>query len=213
MQIIPAILEKDFSKAEIKIKLIKDKSQWIQIDVIDGFFSDGKSFELELLNKFGSELQNNLLDIHLMVKEPIKWIEKCNFVGACRIIGQVEMMSDKNKFIEKIKAMGLETGLAFDVETEIKDIPKETDLVLIMGRKSGFESSNFEEKTYKKIEDLVKLRKEKELDFKIGVDGGVNLEIVKKIKNVGAEIAYCGGAIFNGMVSDNFENLKYAVHN
>jgi len=213
MQIIPAILEKEISSAEIKIKLIKDKSQWIQIDVIDGFFSNGKSFELELLNKFGSELQNNLLDIHLMVKEPIKWIEKCNFVGACRIIGQVEMMSDKNKFIEEIKAKGLETGLAFDVETEIKDIPKETDLVLIMGRKSGFESAKFEEKIYKKIEDLVKLREEKELDFKIGVDGGIDLEIVKKIKDAGAEIAYCGGAIFNGMVSDNFEKLKYASNN
>ena len=49
-----------------------------------------------------------------------KWIEKCNFVGACRIIGQVEMMSDKNKFIEEIKAKGLESGLSFDVETEIK---------------------------------------------------------------------------------------------
>ena len=213
MQVIPAILEKEISSAEIKIKLIKDKSQWIQIDVIDGFFSNGKSFELELLNKFGSELQNNLLEIHLMVKEPIKWIEKCDFVGACRIIGQVEMMSDKNKFIEEIKAKGLETGLAFDVETEIKEIPKETDLVLIMGRKSGFQSAKFEEKTYKKIEDLVKLRKEKELDFKIGVDGGVDLEIIKKIKKAGAEIAYCGGAIFNGMVSDNFEKLKYVVNN
>ena len=213
MQVIPTILEKDFSKAEVKIKLIKDKSQWIQIDVIDGFFSDGKSFELELLNKFGTELQNNLLEIHLMVKEPIKWIEKCNFVGACRIIGQVEKMSDRKEFVEEVKNMGLEAGLAFDVETEIKDIPKETDLILIMGRKSGFENANFEGKIYKKIEELVKLRKEKELDFKIGIDGGINLENIKKIKNSGAEIAYCGGAIFSGMVNNNFENLKYAGNN
>ena len=210
MQIIPTILEKEISSAEIKLRLIKDKSRWIQIDVIDGFFSPGKSFELELLNKMQKELQNNLLEIHLMVKEPIKWIEKCNFVGACRIIGQVEKMSDRKEFVEEIKDMGLEAGLAFDVETEIGEIPDETDLILLMGRKSGFESAEFEEEIYKKIEDLAKFKKENKMDFKIGIDGGINLEILEKIKKSGAEIAYCGGAIFNGNVNDNFEKLKNA---
>ena len=213
MIVIPTILEKDFSLAEIKIRLIKDRSRWIQIDVIDGFFSDGKSFELELLNKIEKEIQNNLLDIHLMVKEPIKWIEKCNFVGASRIIGQVEMMNDRQKFVENIKDMGLETGLAFDVETEIEDIPKETDLVLLMGRKSGFKSVEFEEKVYKKIEKLVELRENKKMDFKIGVDGGIDEEIIKKLKIIGADIAYCGGAVFSGNVSNNWDKLNYVSSN
>ena len=176
-------------------------------------FVEGKSFELELLNKIQKEIQNNLLEIHLMVKEPIKWIEKCNFVGASRIIGQVEMMSDRKKFVEKIKDMGLEAGLAFDVETKVDEIPMETDLILLMGRKSGFENVEFDEKIYKKIETLVNLRRDKEMDFKIGIDGGINLEIIKKIKDSGVEIAYCGGAIFNGMVDDNFEKLNYAGNN
>ena len=213
MIVIPTILEKDFSLAEIKIRLIKDRSRWIQIDVIDGNFSDGKSFELELLNKIGKEIQNNLLDIHLMVKEPIKWIEKCNFVGASRIIGQVEMMNDRQKFVENIKDMGLETGLAFDVETEIEDIPKETDLVLLMGRKSGFKSVEFEEKVYKKIEKLVELRENKKMDFKIGIDGGIDEEIIKKLKIIRVDIAYCGGAVFSGNVSNNWDKLNYVSSN
>jgi ribulose-phosphate 3-epimerase len=213
MIIIPTILEKDFSLAEIKIKLINDLSRWIQIDVIDGFFSDGKSFELELLNKLEKEIQSNLLEIHLMVKEPIKWIEKCNFVGACRIIGQVEEMDNREKFIKKIKDMGIEAGLAFDVDTEIKEIPKETDSVLLMGRKSGFKNAKFEEKIYKKIEKLVELREEKSLDFKIEIDGGIDEKIIKKIEKAGADIACCGGAIFNGNVSDNWEKINYAINN
>ena len=213
MQIIPTILEKDFSIAETKIKLIKDKTRWIQIDVIDGFFTEGKSFELELVNKIQKEIQNNLLEIHLMVKEPIKWIEKCNFVGASRIIGQVEKMSNREKFVEEIKDMGLEAGLAFDVETEVGEIPFETDLILLMGRKAGFKVVEFDEKILKKIEALVNLRKEKEMNFEIGIDGGVDFETIKKIKNIGVEIAYCGGAIFNGMVDDNFEKLKYVSNN
>ena len=213
MQVIPTILEKEISSAEIKIRLIKDKSRWIQIDVIDGFFSEGKTFELELLNKMQKELQNNLLEIHLMVKEPIKWIKKCDFVGACRIIGQVEKMSDRKEFVEEIKNIGIDAGLAFDVETEIGEIPTETDLILLMGRKSGFENAEFEEKIYKKIEDLINLRKDKEMDFKIGIDGGINLENIEKLKETGVEIAYCGGAIFSGNVNDNFEKLNYVSNN
>ncbi|MDD2483376.1 MAG: hypothetical protein PHE32_00065 [Candidatus Shapirobacteria bacterium] len=213
MIVIPTILEKDFALAEIKIKLIKDKSRWMQIDVIDGFFSDGKSFELELLNKVGKEIQGNLLDIHLMVKEPIKWIEKCNFVGASRIIGQVEMMNNRDEFVEKIKEAGLEAGLAFDIETEIGEIPKETDLILLMGRKSGFMMAEFDEKIYEKIKKLVKLRENKKMDFEIGIDGGIDEEIIKKLKIEEVDVAYCGGAIFSGNVNDNWEKLNYVSNN
>jgi ribulose-phosphate 3-epimerase len=213
MIVIPTILEKDFLLAEIKIKLIKDKSRWMQIDVIDGYYSLGKSFELELLNKVGKEIQSNLLDIHLMVKEPIKWIEKCNFVGANRIIGQVEMMGNRDKFVEKVKGTGLEVGLAFDIETEIGEIPKETDLILLMGRKSGFMIAEFDEKIYEKIKKLVKLRENKKMDFEIGIDGGIDEKIIKKLKITGIDIVYCGGAIFNGNVNDNWEKLNYVINN
>ena len=204
-------MEKEFTRASEKVKLIKDLSRWIQIDVTDGWFCEGKTFELELVNKLN--LDNNLLDMHLMVKEPIKWIEKCNFVGASRIIGQVEMMTDEQEFVNKLKEMGLEAGLAFDFDSEIKNIPMETDFVLIMGRKSGFQAANFEEKTYEKIKELVKFREENELDFEIGVDGGINEEIIKKLKIVGADVAYCTSAIFNGNVRDNWEKLNYVGNN
>lgn len=208
MQIAPTIFEKEFAIASEKIKLIKDLSRWIQVDVTDGFFTQGKTFELELLNKLENETRNNLLDMHLMVKEPIKWIEKCNFVGASRIIGHVEMMNDRQEFIDKLKDMGLEAGLAFDTDSEIKDIPTETDLVLLMGRKSGFQPADFEEETYERINKLVKLREENGLDFEIGIDGGINKEIIEKLKTLGVSIAYCGGAIFNGNVKDNWEELN-----
>jgi len=84
MRIIPTILEKDWPEAERKIKMTKTLTKWIHIDVVDGVFTLGKSFELELLKGIWEENDNNLLDIHLMVKEPIKWINKCDFVGASR---------------------------------------------------------------------------------------------------------------------------------
>lgn len=213
MIIVPTILEQQFELAQIKIRLIKDKTRWIQVDVIDGVFLKEKTFETELLKKLEKELENNLLEAHLMVKEPIKWVEKCNFVGITRVIGQVEMMSSREEFVEKVKDVGMEVGLAIDIDTEIGEIPKETDLVLLMGRKAGFGSIKIDKNIYKKIKELIKIKEKEDLDFEIGVDGGITLEEIDKIKNTGINIAYCGGAIFNGMVDDNWEKLNYASKN
>jgi len=213
MIIVPTILEQQFELASIKIRLIKDKTRWIQVDVIDGVFLKEKTFETELLKKLEKELENNLLEAHLMVKEPIKWVEKCNFVGITRVIGQVEMMISREEFVEKVKDVGMEAGLAIDIDTEIGEIPEETDLILLMGRKTGFGSIKIDKNIYKKIKELIKIKEEKDLDFEIGVDGGITLEEIDKIKKTGINIAYCGGAIFNGMVDDNWEKLNYAIKN
>jgi len=212
MQIIPTILEKDFNRAKEKILVVKDLVKWIQIDVIDGFFTFGKTFELELITKIEG-VENLLWETHLMVKEPINWIEKSIFINTSRIIGQVEMMSDREKFVKKVKDKGVEAGLAIDIGTDIGEIPEETDLVLLMGRKAGFESYPFEEVIYKRIRQLVKIRAKNKLDFKIGIDGGVNENNINKLEEAGAEIAYCGGAIFNGKVKDNLEKLNYVGKN
>lgn len=213
MQVIPTILEKSFDEAKDRILRLKDQVRWIQIDVIDGYFSFGKTFELELLTKVeGSE--NVLWETHLMVKEPINWIKKSMFINCSRIIGQVEMMSNRDEFIKKVKDNNVEAGLAFDIDTEVTDdIPEETDVILLLSRKSGFESQPFEEKVYEKIEKLVEIRKNNQLNFRIGIDGGVNEENIGILKNKGVEIAYCGGSVFGGKVEDNLKKLNYASKN
>jgi len=213
MQIIPAILEKKFEVAEEKVRLVKGLSKWIQVDVVDGKFDFGKTFELELLTTMETETESTLWDIHLMVEEPKNWIGKCNFVGAMRVTGQVEKMVNKDDFVNSVKDFGLEAGLAFDIDTEIKDIPQETDLVLLLGRKAGFESKPMDKKIYQRIEELKKIKEGGDFRFLIGIDGGVNETNIKKIKESGVDIVYCTGAIFNGKVEDNLEKLKYASEN
>jgi len=210
MQIIPTILEKQFDLAEEKIRLIKDQTTWIQIDVIDSVYVHGKTFELERLTRSGLNTENILWEVHLMVKEPQKWIAKSNFIDASRIIGQVEMMSDLEAFVSKVKDTA-EAGLAFDIETPIGEIPKETDLVLLMARKAGFDPQELDSRIFDKIETLKKIRKEEGLEFKIGVDGGITQENIKKLAEAGIDIAYCGGAIFNGNVKNNLEKLNERI--
>lgn len=185
MEIIPTILEKDFNLAEDRFAKIKNISSWIQIDVIDNVFTPGKSFELELISKF-SQINSTLWDIHLMVKEPINWIKKCLFVDACRIYGQVEMMSDREKFVTEAKNSGLEVGLAFDIKTPVENIPDECDFILLMTRPAGFGIYSLDKKIYQKIIEAKKFGK------KITLDGGVNSDNFQKISDTGVDIIYSG---------------------
>ncbi|MFA5025172.1 MAG: hypothetical protein WC503_01515 [Candidatus Shapirobacteria bacterium] len=188
MEIIPTTNPQlDFREAEKRIAQIKDLSTWIQVDVTDGILVKPPTFFLELLNRTDLILENNLFDIHLMVKEPINWIKKCVFVQASRIIGQVEMMSDREKFVTEAKNNGLEVGLAFDVDTPLdSNIPPETDLILLMGRHMGFEPLPLNIKIYESISYL------KDLGLKVALDGGVTLDNFQKISDTGIDIIYSG---------------------
>jgi ribulose-phosphate 3-epimerase len=204
MQIIPTVLEKDFVKAEERIRLIKDSSQWIQVDVTDNVFTEGKSFELELISKIDFNTDNVLWDIHLMVKEPIDWVNKCAFVGANRIIGQVEMMQNRELFIKTVKDGGWEAGLAFDIASIINDIPEETDVVILMGRKAGFETREFDEGVFEKIKSLQQIKHTREKKFLIAVDGGVNFNNLNKLNEVGVDVIYSGNSYLELMNDKNY---------
>lgn len=186
MQIIPTVLTNNFVEAEERTRIISKYSSWVQIDVIDGIFCPYKTFELELLNKIDIN-KTMLWDIHLMVKEPEKWLEKCLFVGASRVNGQVEMMKDREFFVSKAKDMGMEVGLAFDFGTKVEDIPEETDYVLLMGRKSGPQMVPFSL-------DILKEVNEK---YAFSIDGGVNLDNIEAIEKAGVKIVYSGSSYFD----------------
>lgn len=208
MKIIPTIFEKNFLMAEEKILAIKDMVDWIQVDVTDGYFVDGKTFELEMLGRV-EETESSLFDIHLMVENPEKWINKCLFVGASRIIGHVEAIDKRSEFVDLIKKEGVETGLAFDIDTNIdNDIDQDVDVVLLMGRKAGFGVYEFDEIVFEKIKKVVELRRKIGANWKIGVDGGINIGNLEKLKEIGVDIAYCGSAVFNGDINKNLERLK-----
>lgn len=185
MQIIPtAGLKKDFYDAEEAIRKLKDASRWIQVDVCDGVFATGRTFDLDLMGKLDFETPNNLWDIHLMVKEPNTWVNKAIHIGASRVIGQVELMSSREEFLEKIKNEGAEAGLAFDVDTEVDKIEGDWDMVLLMGRKAGFGYFEFEKKV------LDKIKKIKDMGYIVGIDGGADVDNVKAIEEAGADIVY-----------------------
>ncbi len=185
MQIIPTINPQvNYLEVEKRLEKIKDLSAWIQIDVTDGILVSPPTFPLELLKKPAINLDKNIFDIHLMVKDPINWINKCLFIEATRITAQVEMMEDREKFVTTIKDSGCEAGLSFDVDTPITNIPAETDLILIMGRSMGFTPEILDAKIYDKIKQA------KSFGKLVALDGGASTNNIDKLVDAGIDIIY-----------------------
>lgn len=197
-------MEKQWGTALDRLEKIYLTSRWVQIDVTDGEMVVGKSFEIEPLNKF--EFNEKMLwDIHLLVKEPISWVEKCIFIGATRIIGQVEMMSDRREFVNKVKDEGIEAGIGFDIGTEVSDVPDEIDMVLLMARKAGYVPMKDDERIWGKIEKLLTINAKREKKFLISVDGGVNPENINKFTEAGVDVAYSEKSYFE-LINNAKEN-------
>jgi len=195
-------MEKQWDSARDRLEKIYLTSRWAQIDVTDGEMVPGKSFEMEPLNKF--EFSEKMLwDIHLLVKEPIKWVEKCIFVGAARIIGQVEMMKDRIEFVNKIKGEGIEAGIGFDIETDVSDVPEEIDMVLLMTRKAGYIPCEIDKRIWNKIETLKSINDQRERKFLMAVDGGVNPDNIEKFREAGIDVVYSEGSYFQLINNDN----------
>lgn len=190
MQLIPVVHQKDYHQAVDCLSRLIDHTRLVQIDVEDSSLTPNKTFELELLNKI--DLNYTFLwDIHLMVKEPIHWLKKCLFVGATRIIGQIEMMSDPSGFVATVQDNGLEAGLAFDIATPISSIPHDTNLVLLMSRPMGFEPHPLDPKVFDKIKAI------KEAGFTVAIDGGANLANIDKLIQTKVDIIYSETAFFD----------------
>ncbi|PIU03682.1 hypothetical protein COT44_01795 [Candidatus Shapirobacteria bacterium CG08_land_8_20_14_0_20_39_18] len=211
-EIIPTILTNDPVDLENKIQKLSGLVNRVQIDIIDGLFLPEKTILLEDLKPIETFLK---LDIHLMVKDPQSWLDRCVDALADQVIGQVEMMENQEDFItHAAETAGLRIGLGLDIETPVSIIAKDTlmklDSVLIMTRKAGFGEFPFEEKTLEKVRELRKMGFTKE----ICVDGGINSENIKKCLEVGADLLAVGGAIWNSEdIAFEIQKLKVKSQN
>lgn len=190
MEIIPTILTKDPIEAREKLGKIRGIVPWVQVDIIDGIFVPNKTIGLEVLEEERGGLK---LEIHLMVSQPAGWLGRCQQILAERVVAQVEMMSNINDFFLKATSLGMEVGLALDLETPVEKIPKDLypqlDLVLLMAVKAGWGGQDFDSKVLEKIKKIKEIVGDL---VEIGVDGGLNEENIVKCKKAGATIFYVG---------------------
>lgn len=202
-EIIPTILTADIDDFSRKINLIRGVAPRVQIDFIDGKFTENKTVDFEAMEHLFTEADEGLklkTDVHLMVKEPADWINRAMKILPDRIIGQVEMMSNPMDFINKVVEAGTEVGIALDLDTPISvvsdDIYHSVDLILVLAARAGFSGQEFQPQALKKIEELKKIVGDL---VEIGVDCGLNDETIKQSLKAGASVFYVNHSFWQAL--------------
>lgn len=187
-------------------KLNNSNTDYIHFDVMDGIFVKSKNLSIkELIKYINQSTKKN--DIHLMVKNPEKYIEQIKTLNINNITIHREI-PDYKDVINLIKSYGIKPGLAINPETEINDIKKDLkdiSLVLVMGVHPGKSGQQYITNTTDKINKLKEIKEKENLNFKISVDGGINEEILPKLNNTDIIVSA-------SYVLDNLDNIE-KIHN
>jgi len=181
--IIPSLLDKDITKFEEDLKKVERFAPRVQVDIIDGKFAPVETVAPEVLLTIETPVE---IEAHLMVEEPVEWVERCAAAGVTAVYGQVEKMADKQDFITKAEEAGMRTGLAFDLDTSLTGLDEWINLVdciLLMSVKAGAQGQTFDDRVLEKIKTV----REMSATVTILVDGGLNEEYIKKCLEVGGE--------------------------
>ena len=206
----PSILSADFGNLARDIHTIDEAgAEYIHIDVMDGIFVPSISFGMPIIKSI-RPLTDKIFDVHLMIEEPIRYVDEFTALGADIITVHVEACKDTAATLKRIKELGVKAGITLNPDTPLSDVREFlplADMLLIMSVVPGFGGQKFIEASLDKLREAVILRDELGLNYDIEVDGGVNFDNIRDIHKAGANIIVAGSTVFKGNAADNVKKL------
>ena len=209
IEIIPAIIAKSFKELKEKIEQVEQYVRWVQIDIMDGNFVANSTW-----NKPGDLKYYDpgvLMETHLMISEPEKYVEQWIDAGAKRIIFHIEATVSPYEIMRVCRARGVEAGVAISPDTPVgivENVAKRADMILVLGVTPGFGGQEFKSEVLEKIEAL----REANPRLTIEVDGGMNPRTAKTAVSAGASVIVAGSYIFgSGDIEKAIEELRNIV--
>ncbi|MFV0287906.1 MAG: ribulose-phosphate 3-epimerase [Mycoplasmatales bacterium] len=211
MKIAPSILSADFMNLEQEIQRINNTDvEWIHLDVMDGNFVQNITFGLSLIKRI-SEMTNKSLDVHLMVKHPQNLVEQLCELNISYITIHIEILQNVDfVYLKNIcQKKNITLGLAINPDTKIEDYKEylnKINYILLMSVEPGKSGQSFKPEVLDKVKEIRKLENGKNII--INIDGGINQDTIKQIKQTTIDVVVSGVYLFDGDMQQNINKLR-----
>jgi ribulose-phosphate 3-epimerase len=197
--IAPSLLAADFLRLGEACKMLNEsEAEYFHLDVMDGSFVPNISYGLPIIEQIKSAT-TKILDVHLMIVSPEKYIADFKKAGADILTVHYEACSHLHSTLQQIKAHGMKAGVAINPHTSVellKEVIKDIDLVCVMSVNPGFGGQKFIEHTYEKVKALKNIITTSGATTLIEIDGGVTENNAAKLVTAGADVLVAGTTVF-----------------
>ncbi len=198
--VAPSVLAADFANLARDIEMLNQSdAEWIHLDVMDGVFVPNISYGMPVIKAIDG-LTDKVLDTHLMIVQPERYIKEFKEIGADILTVHYEACTHLHRTVQEIKNEGMKAGVALNPHTSVdllEDIINDIDLLLIMSVNPGFGGQQFIRNTYQKIVKAVELIDRKNASVLIEVDGGVGPGNAEQLAQLGADVLVAGSSVFS----------------
>lgn len=207
----PSVLACDFANMGEQLRAITEAgAEYVHLDVMDGLFVPSISFGMPLIKSI-RPVTNIVFDVHLMINEPIRYIDEFKACGADIITVHYEACSDVAETLKKIRQAGLKAGLSIKPKTDtgvLREYLGLCDMILLMSVEPGFGGQKFIEGSDKRAAAIRKMIDESPYDIDLEIDGGINLENVKTVLDAGVNVIVAGSAVFKDPYGNTEKFMK-----
>ena len=204
----PSILSADYAILGEQLRILDEAgAQYVHIDISDGRFVPSLTIGLPVVKTI-RKCTDRMFDVHMMVHEPVRFIDELSEAGADIITVHAEACGQLDHTINQIKARGLLAGVAIKPETPLSAIAyvlSKVDMVLVMTVNPGFGGQKLIPYTIDKVRELKEMIDARGLKVDIEVDGGITLDNVETLLDAGANVIVTGSAVFGGDLAENAE--------
>lgn len=202
-----SILNADFYNLENYIKIFREnKIKYLHMDVMDGLFVPNISFGMPIIECLKNKCSDFIFDTHLMIDKPERYIEKFIDVGSDIITFHYEATNNISECINIIKSKNVKVGISIKPDTDVEKIYKylpNIDLILVMSVFPGFGGQKFIEDSLYRIKQIDDYIKKNNYNTIIEVDGGININNIQKLIDVGVKLFVVGSSICKGDINEN----------